>query len=457
MTPATEPTNPLEEHIGQWREYLRRRRTIRPGDVDELEDHLRGQIASLVSAGLASDEAFLVAIKRMGAQDEIANEFAREHSDRLWKQFIVAPESGARDAASRRDAFITFGLGTAAAVALKSPILFGIDMDTDPEAAFYVRNASLFVFPLLTLYFVWKRGIDARLWRWLAGAFVVAAVAANAWQYEGEADTFVLQVLHLPIALWLIVGIAYTGWRWNDHAARMNFIRFSGELFIYYVLMALGGGLVIALTVALFQSIGIDAGEFVGTWLAPCGAAGAVLVGAWLVEAKQSVIENMAPVLTRLFTPIFATLLVVFLGAMIWAGGIDVERDVLFAFDGLLALVLALFLYTISARDPDAARGPFDVVLAALVIFALLADGVALAAITSRISEFGFTPNRVAVLGFNLVLLVNLVWSAWLFIGFLRRERSFSAVERWQTTYLPVYAAWAAIVVVVFPPAFSFA
>jgi hypothetical protein len=223
------------------------------------------------------------------------------------------------------------------------------------------------------------------------------------------------------------------------------------------VLMALGGGLLTAFTFAMFQAIGVNVETFVQQWLIPCGAAGAVLVGAWLVEAKQSVIENMAPVLTRLFTPLFTAVLIVYLGAMVWSGGIDLSRDVLIVFDGLLALVLALFLYTISARDPDAARGPFDYVLVVLLVGALLADAVALIAILARISEFGFTPNRVAGLGFNLVLLGNLVWSAWLYIEFVRGRRPFAAVEKWQTAYLPVYAAWAALVAIVFPPAFGFA
>jgi len=66
------------------------------------------------------------------------------------------------------------------------------------------------------------------------------------------------------------------------------------------------------------------------SWLLPCGATAAVIVSAWLVEAKQSVIENMAPVLTRVFTPLFAATLLAFLIAVIWTqNGIDVERDVL--------------------------------------------------------------------------------------------------------------------------------
>jgi hypothetical protein len=189
----------------------------------------------------------------------------------------------------------------------------------------------------------------------------------------------------------------------------------------------------------------------------PCGAAGAVLVASWLVEAKQSVIENMAPVLTRLFTPLFAALLVTFLGTLMLTGrGVDIERNMLLVFDLLLVLVLALLLYSVSARDLRSPPGAFDVMQVVLVASALLADAVALWAIGARITEFGFSPNRVAVLGMNVILLVNLTWSALLYIRFLRGRGSFTALERWQTNYLPVYAAWAAVVVIVFPPLFGY-
>jgi hypothetical protein len=91
-----------------------------------------------------------------------------------------------------------------------------------------------------------------------------------------------------------------------------------------------------------------------------------------------------------------------------------------------------------------------------LVISALLADAIALWAIAARLSELGYTPNRVAALGENLILLVNLTWSAVLYIRFLSRRGSFSDLERWQTSYLLVFAVWAAIVVIAFPPVFGF-
>jgi hypothetical protein len=314
----------------------------------------------------------------------------------------------------------------------------------------------LFVLPILTGYFVWKRRLQQRDGLPLVLAFVAALVFANIYPFERGSDTEALTALHLPIALWLPVGIAYAGGRWRETAGRMDFVRFSGELLIYYALIALGGGVLIGLTAAMFGAIGIDFEPVFEDWV-PCAVLGAVIVASWLVEAKQSVIENMAPVLTRLFTPLFAMALLAFLATMIFTGrGIDIERNALIAFDLVLVLVLGLLLYSISARDPQAPPGTFDLLLVLLLISALIADAFALAAIGARISEFGFTPNRVAALGENVILLGNLVWSTVLYVRFLRGRAPFATLERWQTAYLPVYSIWAAIVVTGFPPVFGF-
>jgi hypothetical protein len=453
---STSGDGALEGQVAEWRSYLRRRQVIRDVDVAELEDHLRGQLESLMAVGLTGDEAFLVAVKRMGAVDALSQEFAREHSERLWRQLMASPGAAEEGSAERRrDAVVALALAFAAAALIKVPELFGYTLQAHPEL--YARNASLAVFPLVAGYFAWKRTLTGRGIGSLAAAFALSALVVNLYPFAAGSDTLVLAALHLPIALWIGVGVAYAGGRWSDGARRMDFVRFSGELFVYYVLIALGGGVLTAFTMGIFASIGADAEWFVERWLLPCGAAGAVLVASWLVEAKQSVIENIAPVLSRLFTPLFAAVLVTFLATMGWTGrGIDIERDVLIAFDLLLALVLGLLLYSISARDSDAPAGLFDWLLVLLVLSALLVDALALAAILGRISDFGFTPNRVAALGENAILLVNLGWSAWLYGRFLRGRGSFRALEKWQTDYLPVYAAWAAVVVLLFPPLFHF-
>ena len=457
---------PLEDQIAQWRTYLRRRQAVHGPDVEELEGHLRDQLAALTEAGLAADEAFLIAVKRMGSLDALSREFARAHSERLWKQLVMAPDADKPSNTSRTEVLVVLSLAIAAALAVKVPELFGLRLSPDQEVPpFYFRNATLFVFPLLVIYFMWKRGWNVISGLWLALPFAAGAVFANVFPWQTVVvdnapkgrDTEVLTILHLPIALWLAVGFAYVRGRWFDDGGRMNFVRFSGELAIYYVLIALGGFVVTLFTFMMFRAIDMNPDWFVAGWLIPCGAAGAVIVGSWLVEAKQSVIENMAPVLTRLFTPLFTILLLVFLATMAWTGSpINVKREVLIGFDLLLAVVVGLVLYAASARDPQAPPDLFDGLQLLLVVSALVVDGVALAAIAARISEFGFTPNRVAALGENLILFVNLAWSAWLYARFLRHRGSFAFLERWQIAYLPVYAVWAALVVVVFPPVFGY-
>jgi hypothetical protein len=448
----------LEGQIAAWRAYMDRRRELHHTDVDELEDHLRSRITELTEAGLRADEAVLSAVKRMGSLDELSREFAREHSERLWKQLVLPGEPDAPTAArSRRELPVMVLCAAIAALAIKVPSWFGLDLDGD-DSGFYALNLSFFVLPVLTGYFAWQRRVSLRVIGVLALLFVVGAVAVNAYPLADDSQTIALTAIHLPIALWLVVGVAYTGGDWRSGRRRMDFIRFTGEWLIYFALIGLGGGVLTAFTVGTFQAIGLDAEGFVASWLLPCGAVAAVIVAAWLVEAKQSVIENMAPVLTRVFTPLFAATLLAFLVAIVWTtNGIDVERDALILFDLLLVVVLGLLLYSISARDLAARPGLFDRLQLALVVTALIIDVLVLLAITGRITEWGFTPNKTAALGENIILLTNLAWSAWLLVGFLRGRMPFARLEHWQTRYLIVYAVWAWTVVLVFPPLFDFA
>ncbi len=451
-------TYDLEAEIAQWRSFGVGRPGVDEADVDELEDHLRSHIDELSEVGLRPDEAFLVAVKRMGQLDELSREYAREHSERLWKHLVLAPEeSGRSDAADRRELVVVLGLAVAAAIAVKLPQLLGQPLDDPDTGGFYLRNASLLVLPFLAGYFAWKRAVGWTVLAAVGVVFAAAAVVANVYPYGGDGHTEILTALHLPIVLWIAMGVAYVGGSWRSSSRRMDFIRFSGEWLVYYVLLGLGGGLLMAFTAGAFDAIGVDAEVFVFEWVLPAGAAGAVIVAAWLVEAKQGVIENIAPVLTRIFTPLFSLLLVSFLVALVvTTTRLDVDRDVLIFFDLLLVVVLGLLLYSLSARPPQASAGLTDWLSISLIVSALVIDVLVLAAILGRISEFGFSANKTAALGENLVLLANLAWAAWLHIGFTRHRYRFDRLIRWQTSYLPVYALWAAFVAIAFPPLFNF-
>jgi len=443
----------MESQIAEWRAYVAKAPAVNGRDVDELEAHLRDQIAELNAAGLAGDEAFLVAVKRMGDLDTLSREFAREHSDRLWKQLVLSSED---DPARASSGWLEpLGFALVAAVAMQIARLAAHFPEEEP--AWLGRNVGLIVLPFLAAYFARRRQLDIRGWLLTATPFVLLAIVVNLYPYGADSSTEILVALHLPIVLWFAIAYPYMGGTTRSHERRMDFVRFTGEWVIYYVLIALGGGVLMGLTVLILQPIGTDVAEQVIEWVLPSGAAGAVIVAAWLVESKQHVVENMAPVLTMLFTPLFAVMLTVAAATYLvsgFAGAFD--RELLGVFDALMVVVLGLVLYAISARESSRPAGLMDRVQLVAVASALVLDVMVLGSMVARIGELGFTPNRVAALGLNLVLLVNLAGAAWLSLRFLQARIGFHSLERWQTTYLPVYALWVASVVVVLPPLFAF-
>ena len=452
----------VESQIAEWRAYVARAPGVNGHDVDELEDHLRHQIADLTAAGLTADEGFLIAVKRLGDVDGVAREFAREHSGRLWKQLILSGDDEPARASS--DWLTALVFAVAAAVAIQVARLTAGFPDDEPN--WLALNASLFVLPFLAAYFARQRQLDSRHWVLMAAPFVLAAVVINLYPWGGDSDTEVLgassdtealAILSLPVVLWFMVAYPYMGGTVRSHERRMDFVRFTGEWLIYYVLIALGGGVLMGLTAAILEPTEVDVDQ-IAAWVLPSGAAGAVIVAAWLVESKQRVVENMAPVLAMLFTPLFAVMLAG--AAVVYAVtgfGEAFDRELVSVFDALLVVVLGLVLYGMSARDPSTSSpGWMDGIQLVAVVSALVLDLMVLGAMIARIGELGFTPNRTAALSLNLVLLANLAGAAWLSARFLTRRSSLYRLERWQTSYLPVFALWAAAVVVILPPLFAF-
>jgi hypothetical protein len=441
-----------ETQIAEWRTAVLRSRAVDATDADELEGHLREQIADLETAGLTGDEAFLIAVKRLGQVDAITAEFAREHSDRLWKQLALARPADE----PRRPLLVMLGFAALAAVLIQvGRLLSGFP---NSDGLWFFRDLGFFVLPVLAGYFAVLRRMPLPRALALLGVVVALAVVVNLFPFERDSTTSTLVAIHLPVVLWLVVGVAYVGGELRASGRRMDFIRFTGEWAIYYALIALGGGVLIGLTGLILAPTAPGAMSELMLWVLPSGAASAVIVAAWLVEAKKSVIENLAPVLTAIFTPLFAAMLLV--AAVVYAVtgvGQDFDRELLTVFDLLLLVVLGLVVYGLSARDSARSAGLMDVLRLVAVVAAIVLDVLVLASMLGRVGEFGFTANRVAALGLNVILLVNLAVTAWLIARVLWARRPAERVERWQTGYLPVFGAWVLFVVVALPPLFRFA
>lgn len=442
----------LELEIAEWRAFVERSPAVNGRDMEELEAHLRDQIADLAAAGLASDEAFLIAVKRIGNLDDVSQEFAREHSGRLWKQLVLSGDDPDQEADTHWLEPLLFALAAAVTVQV-ARLAAGFPGE---ESSWLLRNVGLLVLPFLAGYFARHRGLAPRQWLVAAVPFVIAAFVINLYPFAEGGSTELLVATHLPVLLWFVVAYPYMSAAVQSQERRMDFVRFTGEWFIYFALLALGGAVLMGITAAILEPAGVDA-ERIMEWVLPVGAAGAVIVAGWLVESKQRVVENMAPVLTMIFTPLFAVMLII--ATIVYAAtglGGAFDRELLAVFDVLMVVVLGLVLYGMSARDPERAPGWMDRIQLVAVIAALVLDLMVLGVMVARIGELGFTPNRTAALGLNIVLLVNLAGTAWLSARFLTGSGTFHRLERWQTAYLPVFALWAGAVVVVLPPLFSF-
>ena len=133
------------------------------------------------------------------------------------------------------------------------------------------------------------------------------------------------------------------------------------------------------------------------------------------------------------------------------------DRESLLMFNVMLILVIALVVFNVTERKLTATSRIYDPLNAGLILVALVVDAIALSAIIGRLGTFGPSPNRFALLGENLVLLVNIVGLAVQYMRVFAGKARFTAVENWTVRCLPLYAAWLAVVAFLFPVLFGYA
>ena len=95
-------------------------------------------------------------------------------------------------------------------------------------------------------------------------------------------------------------------------------------------------------------------------------------------------------------------------------------------------------------------------VLLLLSAVTIVVNGIALSAISFRISEWGITPNRVAVMGINILILIHLLIVTVMLLKNIRKKAPIAETGRAISLYIPVYIVWLIIVVFLFPLIFGF-
>lgn len=331
------------------------------------------------------------------------------------------------------------------------------DFTSISEDYFYPRNLSFVVFPALIFYFAWKNQLSAKGFYIIAGILAIAAVYINALPNRAPSDTLILACIHLPLFLWAVLAYAFTGTAVHEDRKRLDFLRFNGELLVLSAIMLICGGMLTAVSFGLFELIDISIELFFTKYILVFGLPAVPVLGTYLVHTQPQLVRLIAPVVAKVFTPLVLVLQIVYLLAVAYTGKDPYnDREFLILFNVLLIGVMALIFFSISAnaKSPTSKVGQY--LLLALAGTTIIVNVIALSAIIFRISEWGMTPNRLAVVVANLLMLGHLSLIAFQLFQSVKAIAWNGRVENAISKFLPIYIIWALIVILILPFVFHF-
>lgn len=321
---------------------------------------------------------------------------------------------------------------------------------------FYPRNLAFIVFPILTIYFSWKNSLNTKKIIAIATTFIVAAIYINLLP-DSESDTLILSCIHLPLFLWAIMGYSFIGSQLRNSFKRIEFLRYNGDLVVMTAIILIAGILLTMITLGLFSLINVRIEDFYFEYIVIFGLSASPIVGTYLVQQNPQLVNKVSPVIAKVFTPLVLITLVIYLTAVISTGKDPYnDREFLLIFNMLLIGVMAIILFSIAEKSNQSSSKIGTFLLLGLSIVTVIINGIALSAIVFRISEWGITPNRLAVLGGNILILINLIIVTINLFKTLRNNEQIENVEKSIATFLPIYSVWTVIVVFLFPILFSF-
>lgn len=333
----------------------------------------------------------------------------------------------------------------------KIPEILSID-----EEFFYPRNISFIILPLITAFFAWKNQLSLNTKAIIAGITGLSLAYINSLP-EKDTDTLILVCIHLPLILWGMLGFAYSGPELLNWEKRLSYLRFNGEAAVMSVLIGISGILLSAVTINLFSLIGVQIEDFWAHYVAAFGLPAVPILGVYLTHTNPQLVNKVSPVIAKIFSPLVLVMLVIYLVAIAVTGKDPYnDREFLLLFNLLLAGVMALIFFSVAESSTKEATSSGVWILLLLSIVTVIVNGIALSAILFRISEWGITPNRLAVLGSNVLILVHLLVVTGKLYKTVTKKAALTEVGRSIVMYIPVYFIWAFVVVFIFPLVFGF-
>lgn len=351
-----------------------------------------------------------------------------------------------------RDLLFVIIASLLAGLIAKLPVLLSIEEDI-----FYQRNIGFIIFPLLTAYFAWKNKLSAGKTAFIAGAILVCAIFINSLPLVKKSDTLILSCIHLALLLWSLLGFAFVGSKKNNEEKRLGFLKYNGDLVVMTTLILIAGAIMSGITVGLFSLIGFKIEKFYFDYVGIFGLSAAPIVGTYLTQTNPQLVGKVSPVIAKIFSPLVLVMLVVYLSAIVYSGKDPYnDREFLLIFNVLLVGVMAIIFFSVAGGSKTTKSQTEIWILFLLSVVTVVLNGIALSAILFRIAEWGITPNRAAVLGGNILILINLLLVTSQLFRVLFRKAGKTVVENVISFYLPVYCLWTIIVTFLFPLIFGF-
>lgn len=332
------------------------------------------------------------------------------------------------------------------------PNFFGITTDN-----FFQKNISYVVLPVLMIYFSRKNSMKFSNMLLPLLFILFSNIYINLFPNTKQSDTFLLACIHLPLFLWIALGYVFIGGDLKNEFRKTDFLRWNGNILVMISILVLSGALFSGIIVGLFNLIGHDIIEFYIEHIAIWGLAAIPVVASHLVYHRPQLVNSISPIIAKIFTPLVFFALLIFSGAMIFSEvSVYHDRNFLIMFNILLIAVIAIILYSLTEADKHTQQQINHWFLFGAAVLTIILNAIALSAIVFRLTEFGVTPNRIAVLGANILIFIHLLRVTHQLFKVIRLKSDVQDVEGVITSFMPFYGIWVTFVTFILPMLFSF-
>lgn len=348
---------------------------------------------------------------------------------------------------------VTFMIIVSAIILL--PKLFGFSSD---DIKFYEKNIGITALFGVSLYTIFlKKYYTLKKLLGTVIIFTASAIYINILPINPNSSSIILIYIHLPLLLWFIFGLVYIDFDLKKLSNRIEFIKFNGDMAVLYGIFAIAGMILTTFTIGLFSAIGANIEKYYIEFIVIPGIVSVPIICSYLIHKFDYLSNKITPLVANIFSPLVLVTLAVYLISIAMKGSNPfIDRDFLIVFNGMLVGVVALITFSITEKMNFVGIRYYSISFLLLVIIAILVNLIALSAIAYRIAEYGITPNRLAVVGSNLLFLIHIILLFINLIGILRKKKELSAIELTTAKYLPVYGIWLVFVVFLMPLLFNF-